>query len=325
MSKDLYGIPYMGSKTKMARTIHRILPSGERFVDLFGGGFAMSHSALLLPKKYKSVLYNDYNTLLVNLINDALHGKYSYKNFKPKFITRQDFDRLKDSDGYVKYIWSFGNSGKNYLFAEDVEPLKHMAHDLIVFGKKSNELEKICPGINEAVKSRDIHSRRMDFCAFVRRRKNRCDQEQLQQLERLQRLQQLEQLNRLEQLERLQRLQQLQQLQQLERLQRLQQLEQLNRLEQLELSNMSYLDYEYREGDIVYCDPPYEGTADYGSSFDFQEFYDWAISRPYQIWFSSYKISDTRFKLVYAKRIRGTLAGSDGAVYNFERIYTNKE
>jgi adenine-specific DNA methylase len=292
MSKDLYGIPYMGSKTKMARTIHRILPSGERFVDLFGGGFAMSHSALLLPKKYKSVLYNDYNTLLVNLINDALHGKYSYKNFKPKFITRQDFDRLKDSDGYVKYIWSFGNSGKNYLFAEDVEPLKHMAHDLIVFGKKSNELEKICPGINEAVKSRDIHSRRMDFCAFVRRRKNRCDQEQLQQLERLQRLQQLEQLNR---------------------------------LEQLELSNMSYLDYEYREGDIVYCDPPYEGTADYGSSFDFQEFYDWAISRPYQIWFSSYKISDTRFKLVYAKRIRGTLAGSDGAVYNFERIYTNKE
>ena len=301
MSKDLYGIPYMGSKTKMARTIHRILPSGERFVDLFGGGFAMSHSALLLPKKYKSVLYNDYNTLLVNLIKDALHGKFSYKNFKPEFITRQDFDRLKDSDGYVKYIWSFGNSGKNYLFAEDVEPLKHMAHDLIVFGKKSNELEKICPGINEAVKSRDIHSRRMDFCAFVRRRKNRCDQEQLQQLERLQRLQQLEQLNRL------------------------QQLEQLNRLEQLELSNMSYLDYEYREGDIVYCDPPYEGTADYGSSFDFKEFYDWAISRPYQIWFSSYKISDTRFKLVYAKRIRGTLAGSDGAVYNFERIYTNKE
>ena len=319
MSKDLYGIPYMGSKTKMARTIHRILPSGERFVDLFGGGFAMSHSALLLPKKYKSVLYNDYNTLLVNLINDALHGKYSYKNFKPEFITRQDFDRLKDSDGYVKYIWSFGNSGKNYLFAEDVEPLKHMAHDLIVFGKKSNELEKICPGINEAVKSRDIHSRRMDFCAFVRRRKNRCDQEQLQQLERLQRLQQLEQLNRLQQLERLQRLQQL------EQLNRLEQLEQLNRLEQLELSNMRYLDYEYREGDIVYCDPPYEGTADYGSSFDFQEFYDWAISRPYQIWFSSYKISDTRFKLVYAKRIRGTLAGSDGAVYNFERIYTNKE
>ena len=300
MSKDLYGIPYMGSKTKMARTIHKILPSGERFVDLFGGGFAMSHSALLLPDKYNKVLYNDYNTLLVKLIDRALHGEYSYKTFKPEFITREKFEELKDVDGYVKYIWSFGNSGKNYLFAKDAETLKHMAHDLIVFGHKSNELEKICPGINDAIKSKDIHSRRMDFCAFVKMRKNRFDQEQLQQLERLQRLQQLEQLNRL------------------------QQLEQLNRLEQLELANMSYLDYEYKEGDIVYCDPPYEGTADYGESFNFKEFYDWAYSRPYQVWFSSYRISDKRFKLVYAKRIRGTLAGSDKAAENYEMIYTNK-
>lgn len=278
----------MGSKTKMARTIHKILPSGERFVDLFGGGFAMSHSALLLPDKYNKVLYNDYNTLLVELINKALRGEYSYKTFKPEFITREKFDELKDIDGYVKYIWSFGNSGKNYLFAKDAEALKHTAHDLIVFGKKSNELEKICPGINDAVKSRDIHSRRMDFCAFVKMRKNRFDQEQFQQLERLQRLQQL------------------------------------NRLERLELANMSYLDYEYKEGDIVYCDPPYEGTADYGDSFDFKEFYDWAYSRPYQVWFSSYRISDKRFKLVYAKRIRGTLAASDKAVENYEMIYTNK-
>lgn len=166
-----------------------------------------------------------------------------------------------------------------------------MAHDLIVFGHKSNELEKICPGINDAIKSKDIHSRRMDFCAFVKMRKNRFDQEQLQQLERLQRLQQLEQLNR---------------------------------LERLELANMSYLDYQYKEGDIVYCDPPYEGTADYGDSFNFKEFYNWAYSRPYQVWFSSYRISDKRFKLVYAKRIRGTLAGSDKAVENYEMIYTNK-
>ena len=300
MSKDLYGIPYMGSKTKMARTIHKILPSGERFVDLFGGGFAMSHSALLLPDKYNKVLYNDYNTLLVKLIDRALHGEYSYKIFKPEFITREKFEELKDVDGYVKYIWSFGNSGKNYLFAKDAEALKHMAHDLIVFGHKSNELEKICPGINDAIKSKDIHSRRMDFCAFVKMRKNRFDQEQLQQLE---------QLNRLEQLERLQRLQQL---------------EQLNRLQQLELANMNYLDYEYKDGDIVYCDPPYEGTANYGESFNFKEFYDWAYSRPYQVWFSSYRISDKRFKLVYAKRIRGTLAGSDKAVENYEMIYTNK-
>lgn len=293
MSKDLYGIPYMGSKTKMARTIHKILPSGERFVDLFGGGFAMSHSALLLPKKYNKVLYNDYNSLLVQLIDDALHGKYSYKNFKPQFITKKDFEEKAEIDGYIKYIWSFGNTGKNYLFGSEVEPLKHLAHDLIVFGKKSNELEKIAPGINDYVTAQDIHSRRIQFCAFVKKAQNS-------------------------------KLTMQQQLTQLERLQRLQQLEQLHRLERLQITNMSYLDYEYHKGDIVYCDPPYEGTADYGDSFNFKEFYDWAYSRPYQVWFSSYRISDKRFKLVYAKRIRGTLAGSDKAVENYEIIYTNK-
>ena len=50
----------------------------------------------------------------------------------------------------------------------------------------------------------------------------------------------------------------LQQLQQLERLERLEQLERLERLERLEIHLGSYEDYEYQEGDVVYCDPPYE-------------------------------------------------------------------
>ena len=36
----LFGVPYMGSKTKIANNILRQLPAGERFIDLFGGGFA---------------------------------------------------------------------------------------------------------------------------------------------------------------------------------------------------------------------------------------------------------------------------------------------
>jgi site-specific DNA-adenine methylase len=33
-----YGMPYMGSKSKIAKDIIRLLPSAEYFVDLFGGG-----------------------------------------------------------------------------------------------------------------------------------------------------------------------------------------------------------------------------------------------------------------------------------------------
>lgn len=34
-----YGLPYMGSKDKIADSLMKVLPDGKRFVDLFGGGF----------------------------------------------------------------------------------------------------------------------------------------------------------------------------------------------------------------------------------------------------------------------------------------------
>lgn len=50
---------------------------------------------------------------------------------------------------------------------------------------------------------------------------------------------------------------------------------------------------------------------------------DWGIPRPYQVWFSSYKISDKRFRLVYARELFNSL-NSDNVCFNFECLYTNK-
>lgn len=285
----LYGIPYMGSKTKIAIDILRQLPQGNRFVDLFGGGFAMSHAAFL-SGRYREILYNDYNPLIVDLVKGGLKGKYNYGVFQPKFVTREEFYSQKEKDGYIKYIWSFGNSGHEYMFSKEIEPLKHMAHDFVVFGRYNNALEQIAPNIKQAVKSKNIHDRRMEFCGFVRRTAKRFD---LQQLERLERLQQLEQLTRLEK-------------------------------RAITCTNISYLDYDYQDGDIVYLDPPYEGTAEYSGGFDHKRFYDWAANCAYQIWFSSYKnISDTRFKMVYAIKLKSTLGAGNSAV-NYECLYTNR-
>ena len=300
----LYGIPYMGSKTKIAIDILRQLPKGNRFVDLFGGGFAMSHAAFL-SGRYREVLYNDYNPLIVDLVKGGLKGKYNYGVFQPKFVTREEFYSQKEKNGYIKYIWSFGNSGHEYMFSKEIEPLKHMAHDFVVFGRWNNALERIAPNIKQAVKSKNIHDRRMEFCGFVRRTAKRFDLQQLEQLERLQQKEKWEQLERLE---------------------RLQQLEQLTRLEKraITCTNFSYLDYQYQDGDIVYLDPPYEGTAEYSGGFDHKKFYDWAADRAYQVWFSSYKnISDTRFKMVYAIKLKSTLGAGNSSV-NYECLYTNR-
>ena len=301
----LYGIPYQGSKTKIAPNIISLLPPGKRFCDLFGGGFAMSHCARL-SGKYEKVLYNEINPLLPPLLKDALCGKYNYNRFKPEFISRERFYREKEQNGYIKYIWSFGNSGKEYLFGADLEPVKKEAHDFVVFGIPTTHFKEV----EKYVTSKDIHKRRIQFCGWFRQHKKRFD---IEQLERLERLEQLERLERLEQLERLPRFD----LQQLEQLERLQQLEQ-----HFLFSCGSYAEYQYQDGDIVYCDPPYENTADYGNTFDHESFYEWVHTRPYQVWFSSYQ-GVKGFRLVWAKQLRSSLGAGNSSI-NYECLYTNR-
>lgn len=296
----LFGAPYMGSKTKIARDILKQLPKGERFVDLFGGGFAMSQCALL-SNRYKSVWYNDINPLITDLIKRAISGEFNYKNFKPPWVTREEFDKKKDIDGYIKYCWSFGSGGKSYMFGRHIEPIKKAFHDLVVFGKRSKFFDINYPQIYKNVTADNIHDRRMQLRAFLGGVKKFKKDNGLPQLQRLERLQRMEEFT------------------QIERLQRLENISQY-----IKITNISYDKYQYREGDVVYLDPPYEGTAEYDDKFDSKRFYDWCYSRPYQVWFSSYKISDKRFRVVFAKELNGTFSATNNSCLNFECLYTNK-
>ena len=293
-----FGAPYMGSKSRIALDILKRLPPGKRFVDLFGGGFAVSHAAAL-TNKWGSVLYNDINPLITDLIKRAIGGEFNYENFKPKWISRDEFNLNKDKDGYIKYIWSFGNKGEGYLYGEDVAPLKKLAHNLIVFGVKDKWFDVNCPGIYKHINSNNIHVRRLQLYRYFRGEiKKQLRTQQLQHLEMFKRSQHLERLDRLQRLDGIDR--------------------------SLKITNISYDKYEYREGDVVYLDPPYNGTIDYGVKFDHKAFYDWCYSRPYQVWFSSYEIPDKRFKLVYAAQLFSRLSREGDRRLAYERLYTNK-
>lgn len=283
-----YGIPYMGSKSRICESLFEHIPSGKRFVDLFGGGFSMSHYALICGK-YEKVLYNDINPLVTNLVNDAIDGKYNYDCFKPEFITRQRFEELKDKDGYVKYIWSFGNDGNSYLYGREIESIKHKAHDFVIFGIIDKELLEIVPEIVR-IKTNNIYLRLKQFTKIVNKQGGNCKNIKL--------LQNIRQLQRLQQLQRLSK-------------------------DKLEISNISYEHYKYKKGDIVYCDIPYEQTKKYDNEFDNKKFYDWAAKQNYPIYFSSYKISDKRFKMIYAKRLNSLMCANNNGVYNFECLYWN--
>lgn len=124
-----YGLPYCGSKSRIADKILDVLPAGNRFVDLFGGGFAMSHAAL---KRYPRVWYNDGDPVCVEYVRGALSGAY---RGTPRWVSREKFAELKDRDPVVRYCWSFGNRGGEYCFAREIEELKHAAFNWVTLGQ----------------------------------------------------------------------------------------------------------------------------------------------------------------------------------------------
>ena len=114
----------MGSKQKIADTIIAEIPKRKNFYDLFCGGCSITHAALLAGK-WENYFANDIDPLMPKLFLDSINGKY--KNEK-RWISREDFFKLKDSDGYVKTCWSFGNKGEAYLYAREIELWKKALH-----------------------------------------------------------------------------------------------------------------------------------------------------------------------------------------------------
>lgn len=291
-----YGMPYKGSKNSIAREILSFLPSGKRLVDLFGGGGAISHCAML-SDKWDSVLYNEINPVVADTFRKATSGYY--RNFKPEWISREEFNDRKSSDGYIRLCWSFGNNGCDYLYGSAIADVKHSLFEYVVNGIKDESIKSLL-GDWDTDKT-DWHQRYDDVRNYLRSLKKRFD---LQSLQSLQSLESLERLERLESLERLQS---------------------LERLERLQITTLDYREYEYQDGDVVYCDPPYEGTncGSYGS-FDSKAFYDWVASRPYQVFFSSYEIDDNRFHRIWEREKVVLSSSVSNSKKRTECLYSNE-
>lgn len=66
-----FGVCYQGSKNKIAKKIIELLPKRKYFIDLFAGGCAMSHCALI-SNKYEKIILNDTNADILRLLKMRL-------------------------------------------------------------------------------------------------------------------------------------------------------------------------------------------------------------------------------------------------------------
>ena len=306
-----YGLLYTGSKSRIAHWVIDNLPSGRVLIDAFAGGCAITHRALL-SQKWQTVIANDINGKYPQLFADAMHGQYRDEK---RWISREDFDRLKSKDAFVSCCWSFGNNTRTYMYSPAIEPYKRALHYAIVFDE-FEPMQELMPEVAQAVHDaiqgqNDLHDRRVTAQKVIVKTLKRLTGDNFAHP--------VIQHARLQSLERL------------ERLQSLQRLERLERLERLQVASLSYDEIDIPADAVVYCDPPYhacdkslyEGTA---KEFDHNAYYDWcvSVSKTNPIFISEYSIEDDRFEIV-AEKQKMTSMASVKAFNVTERLYTVKQ
>ena len=329
-----YGLPYTGSKSRIAHWVIDNLPCGRVLIDAFAGGCAITHRALL-SKKWETIIANDINGKYPQLYLDAVRGKYRDEK---RWISREDFERLKSQDAFIACCWSFGNNLQRYMYSQGIEPYKRALHYAIVlddFAPMQELMPEVAQSVHDAIHwIRNTHDRRITTQKVIVKTLKRltCDNYAHSIIQSNPLYQSIRHSNKdAQSLERLERLQSLESLESMERLESLESLESLERLESLRVTSLSYDEIDIPPDAVVYCDPPYhacdknlyEGTAD---AFDHNAFYDWCVrvSKTNPIFISEYSIEDDRFEIVVEKQKITSLA----SVKSFnvtERLYTVKK
>ena len=229
-----YGMPYMGSKSKIAEWVVSNLPSADIWIEPFAGGCAVTHAAIL-SGKYKHFIINDITDSAATFLC-AIKGGFKNEN---RWISREDFFRLKNTDPYVRICFSFGNDQKTYCYG-DIEPYKRAFHYAVMFNdfKPFAELGILIPDyvLNGCKNTYEKRLRIKKILIQIRKDKHAGD---LQSLERLQSLGNLESLQ----------------------------------------GDYKTISIPTDKSYVIYCDPPYKNTSSYLDDFNHEDFYKWALKQ----------------------------------------------
>ncbi len=285
------GLPYQGSKKKVAKKIVEIIKQNfgtDKIVyDVFGGGGAITAECLI---NGLDVRYNDHCEFITAAFQKVISSDRDW--LKTLIVNREDFFKIREKqnktlDDELKLLGnSFGYNRTDYLYG------------------KSFADDKYCLAI-EIIAKHDV------FSGYKQTETYR-NAERPFDVGRLEQRQQIEQFQWISQLERLQ------------------QLKQLEQLQQLEVTNKDYRAFSDVKGAVFYLDPPYENTSAHGYSdsmqFNHAEFYNWAVemARENIVLLSSYTVSDDRFVEVFRfETAQSTIRGGSNKS-KFEKLFMVK-
>lgn len=291
-----FGLPYMGSKNKIAEWVVGHLPRAVHFYDLFAGGCAISHCAIL-SRKWKNIHINDINPVMPNLFMDAINGRFKDET---RWISHDDFFRLRRSgDVYVDICFSFGSKpGDSYAYSKELEPIKKAVHYAVFFKDYSLMYDISGIDISELDGIEDSYER------YMRLRKILSVKYAQKKIEREVRVQSLERLQRINHLSYMD-------------------IPSID--DMIHISSLSYEDVEIKPESVIYADIPYRNTCTYDrQEFDYDKFYDWASRQENPLFISEYNMPEDRFVCIAERQKRCFMAANDNTKMSVERIYVPK-
>ncbi len=290
MSSKRFGCCYMGSKSKIAGWVVDNLPKAAVLVDLFAGGGAITHAAML-KGKYDTYIANDIDIFAIEMFQKAIKGDYSNDT---RWISRGDFNILKNSDPIVRYCWSFGNNPlKGYMYAKSIEPIKKAMHHAIHFDDHTllAELNIDSSSISTCETPDERYQMLKKIVAeHTGKRADLASFERLQSLERVQSLQPLMALNKQQ--------------------------------SKLKMIAGDYRDVVIPDGAVVYCDIPYSATTKYSKvDFNHNTFYDWCEAQSNLVVISEQSMPDDRFVCVATRLKTRTMCATDKSTKVEEKLF----
>ena len=209
----------------------------------------------------------------------AINGGFRNED---RWISHEDFFRLRDTDPYASICFSFGNDLKSYCYSKDLEPYKKAMHYAIFFNDWSL-FRELCPEICDYCQERvgpiaDRTARGIALAGAIKESASgqgnplyEAGKKRLVSLEDLERLQSLE------------------------------------NLERLQVTSSDYRRIVFEPDSVIYCDIPYIGTNKYKAGFDHDAFYDWAEKQEHPVFISSYEMPRERFKCIWDCATNSTL------------------
>lgn len=247
----------MGSKNALAERIVALLPSASHLIDVFAGGCAITHCAMK-SGKWQHVHANDLNEMIVGAFLRSINGEFIGER---RWISHEEFNRVRDTDAYASICFSFGGNMRSYAYSPANEDLKRAIHYAIFFGDHKPFLTLTGIDITPVLTISDLRERYLTAKHLSRENG------------KIMKVSHFDSINRLNFLATAFTNEE---------------------KHRLTIGSVDFAEVEIPSDSVIYCDPPYRETEGYRKAkhFNHDRFFEWALRQTVPVFVSEYAMPE---------------------------------